>query len=409
MALVMYPYVYLLARAAFQEQSVCVIEISRTLGRSPWRSFTGVALPLARPAIVTGLSLVMMEVLADFGTVQYFAVDTFTTGIYRTWFGLGDQSAAAQLAALLMAFVFALVLLERYTRGRARYHHTSRRYRPLPGYRLRGVRLVLALVACGLPILLGFVLPAVQLGYWAVLTADDMIDARFLSLATNTLLLAVVAALLAVLVALVLAYAVRIGGSPVVRAGTRVAAMGYAIPGSVIAVGIMLPLAALDNALIGWMRAVFGVNPGLLLTGTVFALLYAYLVRFLAVSLNTVEASLGKVTGSMDDAARVFGLGPGATLRKVHVPIISGSLLTAGLLVFVDVMKELPATLIMRPFNFDTLAIRAFELASDERLEDAASAALAIVMVGILPVVMMSRAISRSRPGSAGEGNANTP
>lgn len=272
----------------------------------------------------------MMEVLADFGTVQYFAVDTFTTGIYRTWFGLGDQSAAAQLAALLMAFVFALVLLERYTRGRARYHHTSRRYRPLPGYRLRGVRLVLALVACGLPILLGFVLPAVQLGYWAVLTADDMIDARFLSLATNTLLLAVVAALLAVLVALVLAYAVRIGGSPVVRAGTRVAAMGYAIPGSVIAVGIMLPLAALDNALIGWMRAVFGVNPGLLLTGTVFALLYAYLVRFLAVSLNTVEASLGKVTGSMDDAARVFGLGPGATLRKVHVPIISGSLLTAG-------------------------------------------------------------------------------
>ncbi|MEN2980128.1 iron ABC transporter permease [Tistrella bauzanensis] len=399
MTLVLYPYVYLLARAAFLEQSVCVIEIGRTLGNGPWACFRRIALPLARPAIVTGVTLALMEVLADFGTVDYFAIDTFTTGIYRTWFGLGERAAAAQLAAVLLSVVLALILIERVSRGHARFDQTSRRYRPLPGYPLRGWRGAGALVACGLPIGLGFLLPASALGLWALtssLTSGD----GFPRLVLTSLALAASAAVLAVAAALVVAYARRLAPGRLSAVSARIAALGYAVPGAVIAVGIVVPLAFIDGAIIDGVQALGFGNPGLVLTGTIAGLLYAYMVRFLAVSLNTVEASLGKVTASMDDAARVFGLGPGATLVRVHAPLVSGGLLTAGLLVFVDVLKELPATLILRPFNLTTLAMRTYELAGDERLADAAAPALAIVAAGILPVILLSRAIARSRPGA---------
>jgi iron(III) transport system permease protein len=400
MGLVLYPYVYLLARAAFIEQSVCMLEASRTLGRGPWRGFFQVALPLARPAIATGVALALMEALSEFGAVQYFAVDTFTTGIYRTWFGLGDSRAASQLAAILMAVVLVLLLIERRSRGQARYFHTSTRYRPLPGYRLTGIWRVLAVLACLLPIFFGFLLPGAQLLVWSIQTADRMIDLTLLRLAWNSISLAVLAAVLAVVVAAVLAYGVRLRPSFLTIGATRVASMGYAVPGAVLAIGVLVPFAWLDNTLDGWMRSTFGVSTGLLLSGTLIALLFAYLVRFLAISFNTVEASLAKVTPNMDGAARSLGLGAGRTFFRVHAPIIGGSLLTAGLLVFVDVMKELPATLIMRPFNFNTLAVRSFELASDERLADSASAALAIVLAGLVPVILLSRAIARSRPGA---------
>ncbi len=399
MGLVLYPYVYLLARAAFIEQSVCVLEASRALGRGPWRGFFQVALPLARPAIATGVALALMEALSEFGAVQYFAVDTFTTGIYRTWFGLGDSRAASQLAAILMAVVLVLLLIERRSRGQARYYHTSTRYRPLPGYRLKGIWRALAVVACFLPIFFGFLLPGAQLLVWSIQTADRMIDLTLLRLAWNSISLAALAAVLAVVVAGVLAYGVRLRPSFLTIGATRVASMGYAVPGAVLAIGVLVPFAWLDNTLDGWMRSTFGVSTGLLLSGTLIALLFAYLVRFLAISFNTVEASLAKVTPNMDGAARSLGLGAGRTFFRVHAPIIGGSLLTAGLLVFVDVMKELPATLIMRPFNFNTLAVRSFELASDERLADSASAALAIVLAGLVPVILLSRAIARSRPG----------
>jgi iron(III) transport system permease protein len=390
----------MLARAAFLEQSVCVLEASRTLGSGPWRSFRQIALPLARPAIAAGMALALMEALNDFGTVQFFAIDTFTTGIYRTWMGLAQPAAAAQLGAVLMLFIFGLLLFERVSRGGAKYHHTTGRYRNLPRFPLSGWRAALAFLFCAAPIVLGFVVPAWILVDWAILTAPEMIDDRFLHRALNSFTLAVTAAVAAMLVAVLLAYGQRLHGARPVRVAVRIAGLGYAVPGSVIAVGTLVPLGFVDNAVDGWMRANLGVSTGLLLTGTITALVFAYLVRFLAISFNTVEASLGKVTYSMEGAARTLGAGPLATLGRVHLPVMRGSLLTAALLVFVDVMKELPATLIMRPFNFDTLAVRAFELASDERLAEASSSALAIVLVGILPVILLSRAIARSRPGN---------
>ena len=401
LAFVLYPYVYMLARAAFLEQSVCVIEIGRTLGRGPWRSFTSIALPLARPAIATGVALALMETLSDFGAVQHLGVATFTTGIFRTWFGLGDPAAAAQLAAILLAFVFLLLVGERLSRGRAQFHHTSRRYRELPRYRLRGGPAALAFLACALPIGLGFLLPGGQLLAWLSQTAGDSMDSRLWGHAANSLMLAAGASAIAVMVALLLAYGVRLNASPVARGAARVAGLGYAVPGSVIAVGILIPLAWADNTLDGWLRASFGVSSGLLLSGTITALMFAYVVRFLAVSLNTVDASLAKVTSAMDGVARTLGMGPAATVARVHAPIIAPSLMTAALLVFVDVMKELPATLILRPFDFNTLAVHAFELASDEQLREASAPALAIVAAGLIPVALLSLAISRARPGRA--------
>jgi len=399
LTLALYPYVYLLARAAFVEQSVCVLEVSRTLGRGPWRAFAAVALPLARPAVAGGVALALMETLADFGTVQYFGVDTFTTAIFRTWFGLGDPRAAAQLAAVLMLLTLGLVALERLSRGGAHYHHTSRRYRPLPRPRLAPAAAALALLACALPVLLGFVVPAGILLRLAVEGGDPLFGWAFLTFAGNSLILAGGAALLIVGAALLIAYGQRLAPSPLMRGVARLSGLGYALPGSVIAVGILIPFAALDNTVDAWMRRQFGVGTGLVLSGTALALLYAYLARFLAVGLNAVEAGLGKITPSMDAAARTLGRGPTATLVQVHAPIMLGSIATALILAFVDVLKELPATLIVRPFNFDTLAVRVYTLASDERLAQSSTGALCIVAVGLLPILILSRMLARSRPG----------
>jgi len=401
LTLVLYPYVYLLARAAFLEQSVCALEVSRTLGCGPWASFHRVALPLARPAIAAGTALALMETIADFGTVSFFGIQTFTTGIVHTWFSMGDRVAAAQLSAVLLCFVIAVLLLERWSRGRARYFHTSGRYQRLPGYPLGGWRAAVVTLFCALPLVLGFLLPTGILLVMTATAGDTQFGPRFLLLAWNSFTLSTITAVLAVLLAVIMAYAIRLRPNRLAIAANRIAALGYAVPGTVIAVGVLIPFALFDNALDAWLRARFGVSTGLLLTGSIAALVFAYLVRFLAVSLNTVEASLGKIKPSMDDAARSLGRGPAATLARVHAPLMWGSLLSAGLLVFVDVMKELPATLIMRPFNFDTLAVQAYNLASDERLSEASTASLAIVVVGILPLILLSRAIARSRPGAA--------
>ncbi len=397
LSLVLYPYVYLLSRAAFLSQSLCVLDVSRTLGNGPWRTFFTVALPLARPAIVAGLSLALMETLADYGTVQYFGVSTFTTGIFRTWYGLNNAAAAAQLSALLLLVVFMLVIIERGSRRQARYHHTSQRQQQLSRFRLTGWRGFWSFLICFGALSLGFLLPAGQLLWWALTTAEESLDGRFLNLIVHSLLLAGSASVLALLLALFLGYGKRLEKRWPVRVAVRMAGMGYAVPGTVIAVGVIIPFAAIDNALDAWMRQQFGVATGLLLSGTLMALLFAYLVRFLAVSLQTVEAGLAKIRPSMDEAARSMGSGSREIIGRVHIPMLKGSLLTALLLVFVDVLKELPATLILRPFNFNTLAVRAYELASDERLADASYAALTIVMVGILPVILLSRSITHSR------------
>jgi iron(III) transport system permease protein len=394
---VLYPYVYLLARSAFLERASGMLEAARTLGMGPWRAFFAVSLPLARPAIAAGIALALMETLADYGTVAYFAVNTFTTGIYRAWFSLGDRVAAAQLASMLLGFVLFLLMVERISRGRARYNNTTGRNRPMAGAHLSGLNAALAILVCSLPLVMGFVLPALLLLKMALAEGDAQFGERFIMLARNSFVLASITALIGVLLALLLAYGARLSKTTLANALNRLVGLGYAVPGAVIAVGVLIPVTRLDNWLAGQWVHWFGYNPGLLLTGGIAALIYAYLVRVLGVALHTVESSLAKITPNMDDAARSMGLGQGETLCRVHMPMLRGSLLTAALLVFVDVMKELPATLVMRPFNFDTLATQAYTLASDERLAEASTASLAIVAVGLLPLIILSRQISRSR------------
>ena len=399
LSFVLYPYIYLLTRASFIEQSVCVLEVSRTLGCSSVGAFRRVALPLARPAIMVGLSLVLMETLADYGTVQYFGVSAFTTGIFRTWFGMDNSLVAAQLSALLLLFVAVFLYLERRSRAQLSFHHTSNRYSPLLKQKLKGIHAFSAFIICFVPLLLGFIIPAGFLFDWAISSYSGAFNKDFYILLLNTLMLAFITSLLALAIALFLGYTNRNSCSFINKILVRFVSMGYAIPGTVIAIGVLIPFAWFDNRLDEFFRSHLNFSSGLLISGTLFILIFAYLVRFLAVSINTVEAALSKIKPEMDEIAKTSGLLHFSIVKRIHIPIMRGSLLTALLLVFVDVLKELPATLILRPFNFNTLAVRTFELANEERLADAALPALAIVIVGIIPVIMISNLISRSRPG----------
>jgi iron(III) transport system permease protein len=391
----LYPYVYLLARAAFLEQSRNSIESARLLGLGAWGAFFKVALPLARPGIAAGTALALMEALADFGTVSYFAVQTFTTGIFRAWLSLGDSVAAGQLASCLLAFVALVLIMERSSRGKAKFHSVTARKRA-PPQRLRGLPAFLAFAACFAPLFFGLLLPASILAQLAWEEGLGAIGTRTARLIGNTFTLAGMTAAVAVLVATLMAYAGRVSRSTLVTAANRAAALGYAIPGAVIAVGILVPLGKFDNALADWLKVQFGFETGLIFTGTIIALVYAYLVRFLAIAFQTVDAGLARITPSMDDAARSLGLGPSETLARVHAPMLWTSLLGAALLVFVDVMKELPATFAMRPFNFDTLAVEVYNLAKDERLGEAAFPSLVIVAIGLVPLIILSRQMRRS-------------
>jgi iron(III) transport system permease protein len=397
-ASVLYPYVYLLARTAFLERGSGLMEAGRSLGLSTWRGFLRISLPMARPAIAAGVALVLMETLADYGTVAYFGVQTFTTGIYRAWFSLGDRAAAAQLAMCLLGFVLLLLALERASRGNARFHAGGLRRQPPPGVRLDGWQAGVAIGACSIPLLLGFVLPCGVLLHMALTDGDAQFGARFLGLAYNSVLVSTLTAALAVGLALLVAYARRLDPRPLSRLAHWMAGMGYALPGSVIAVGVLIPLARFDNGLTLWLRSAFGWDTGLLLTGSIAALVFGCVVRFLASALQTIDSALQRITPHMDDASRSLGLTPVHTLQRVHLPLLRRGLLTAALLVFIDVMKELPATLVMRPFNFDTLATQAYTLASDERLAEASTASIAIVAVGLLPLIIICRQIANDRP-----------
>lgn len=394
-SLVFYPYVYVLARAAFLERSGSLMEAARSLGLSTRRAFFRVALPMARPAVAGGVALVVMESLAEFGAVSYFGVQTFTTGIYRAWYAFGSPVAAAQLAAALLGVVALVLLLEKLSRGRARFFETSHRLAILP--QLSPARTVLVWLLCLLPLAGGFLLPAALLLNMALADGDVQFGAKYLALAGNSFTLALVASLLAALLALLLAYAARLHPGPWMDATKRIASLGYAVPGTVIAVGALIPLTAMDHALILFMREHYGMNLGLVLTGSAIALVFAYLARFLAVALNAIESSLARIRPSIDDAARSLGAGRSALLARVHLPMLASGILSAVLLVFVDVMKELPATIVLRPFNFETLATQVYILAADERLTEAATPSLAIVAVGLIPVILLSRAIRRSK------------
>jgi len=398
MGLVLYPYVYLLARSAFLEQSVSVLEVSRVLGKGPWQTFKTVSFPAARPAIVVGVSLALMETLNDYGTVDFFAVYTLTAGLIDVWLGMGSLAGGAQIASSMLVFVILLIVLERMSRRHQKvYQQASSRFKTLPTYSLKGWRSALAFGLCALPVIAGFMVPVLVLGQLSIVYFDRSWTPEFKSYALNSLTLSAGAALVALLVALFIAYARRLREGRVLRVATRAASLGYAVPGAVLAVGILIPFATFDNALDAFMRNWFGVSSGLLLSGTVVAVMFAYVVRFLAVAVGQVESSLEKISPSVDMAARTLGFRAGQTLIRYHLPLIRGGLLTAVMVVFVDCMKELPATLLLRPFNFETLATYVYRFASDEMLGEAALGSLTIVAVGLLPVAFLSRMISRSR------------
>ncbi|MEP3276918.1 MAG: iron ABC transporter permease [Stappiaceae bacterium] len=396
MSVVLYPYVYLTSRANFMMQSACTLDVSRTLGAGPWHLFLKIALPLARPSVTIGVSLALMECLNDIGAVEFFGVKTLTFSIYDTWLNRGSLAGAAQLSCAMLFVVFALLWVERYARRKQRFTLTSTRHRALPSYVLSPRHAALATIACALPIILGFVLPALLLLDFASRRLETIMDPAFIAAVRNSLVLAGAAALVTICCGLVLAYSQRLWQSPLLKGLARVAGIGYAVPGTVLAVGILYPLATFDNFVDGISTRFFGFGTGLLLTGSGIALIYAYVSRFMAVALGQIEAGLGKVAPSLDMASRTLGHSAWATLYKIHLPMIRPVLLSAALLVFVDCMKELPATILLRPFNFETLATTVYAVASRESFEDGALPALAIVLVGLIPVILLARTSSKT-------------
>ncbi|GIX23166.1 MULTISPECIES: iron ABC transporter permease [Caldimonas] len=389
----LYPYAYLLTRAALAERGVQLMEAARLLGAGVVRRVRTVALPLARPALAAGVALALMETLADFGVVSYFGLNTFTTGIYRAWLSMDDRVAAAQLATVLLLVVAVLLWLERRAQRRLRFATARPGAAQGPEARpivLRGRHAAWAWVLCALPVLLGFVLPVGVLLHllWqeARYAELGLPWARFAQWGWTSLRLAALAALAAVGLALALAFAQRDRPGPVLRAMARVVSLGYAVPGAVIAVGILLPAA--------WVQAYWPDSGATAwVTGTALGLIYAYLVRFSAVALQSVESGYARIPTTLDESARMLGATRWRLLGRLHLPLLRRSALAAALLVFVDVMKELPATYVLRPFNSDTLAVIAYQMAKDERLGEAALPSLAIVLVGLLPVILLSRAL----------------
>lgn len=398
MTLVLYPYVYLLARSAFLEQSVAVMEAGRTLGCGPWKSFFRIALPMARPSLAIGLALALMETLNDFGTVDFFAVRTLTAGIFNVWLLMGNLGGGAQVALVLMLFVVILVLVERHGRRGRRYHDLATRHMSLVRFPLGTWKGLLAFSACFFPVLLGFIIPASQLLFFAIKRFDESWTPQFIDYALNSLTVSLLAATLATLIALFMGYATTMRRMQrLASVAVQCASLGYAIPGAVLGIGLLVPLGYFNTGLQQWLQAAFGISAGQIISGSLVGLVLAYVIRFLALALGTVQAGLGRIRPSLGMAARTLGCTPRRALWVVHVPVLRGSLLTAVLLVFVDCMKELPATLLLRPFNFETLATYVYQFASEEMLEQAALASLAIVVTGIVPVVLLSLSISAAR------------
>lgn len=384
--LVFYPYVFLLARAVLEQRSGRMLEAARLLGRGPWSVFFHVAMPLARPALAAGLALVLMEILNDYGAVTYFGVTTFTTGIFRAWFSLGDLDTAIRLSTILMMVVLLVLGLERWQRGGARYDEGGAAMRPAARYRLRGAPAAAAFAFCALPLLLGFILPVAQLALWAWELGAPA-DPELLVLARNSFVLAAVAALLCVVVAVVIVYAARLDRTPLTRSAGKLALLGYSVPGAVIAVGVLVAVLAAGRAM--------GGSGTTLVTGSVAALLFGYVVRFMAVGYLSVESGFARVGASLQAASRVLGATPLRTLLRIELPLLRRALLAAVTLVFIDVIKELPLTLILRPFNFDTLATRAFQLASDEQVAQSAPAALLVIGTATVVVLLLQTTLAR--------------
>ena len=394
LSLVLYPYVYALARAAFSSQALSLLEAGRMLGHSPMKVFFSVSLPLARPAIVVGVTLASMETLSDFGTVDYFAVRTLTTGIFDVWFGMENQSGAAQIALVLLTFIILLVWLERTSRKKQRVNANSRINSTLR-LELKGWRSALAIICCGLPILFGFLLPAIILAIYSSYSFDLFKYADYLAYTGNTLFLATGTAVLCMMLGIFIGYSQRLSSHWSVKLATRISTIGYAIPGAALAIGLIISFGAMNEIIIPISEHFSLSAQSFFLSGGVVALFFAYTIRFLAISVGSVESGLEKITPNMDMASRTLGSGPFSTLCRIHIPLLRPALIAGSILVFVDTMKELPATLILRPFNFETLATFVYQYASDELLVECAPAALTIVLAGILPVILLNAAIDK--------------
>lgn len=393
LALVLFPYVYLLTRASFLEQSVSLIHSSRLLGCTPWQSFRRLSLPLARPAIMVAVSLVAMETLADFATVHFFAINTLTTAVYDTWLGYGSLATAAKLSCLMLLAVVLLIALERRSRSRQQVFQKSMGHEQPLRYPLKGIRRALAGLWCWGLVLAGFGLPFVILLDYGVRYFELSWTPEFVRFAGNSLLISALTALLAMGIALLLGFFRRLDGGIKSLLPLRIAAMGYAMPGTVLAIGVLVPLTALDFAINDLAEWLGRQGPGLLLTGTLTAIVFGYLVRFVAIAIGSVESSMGKISPSLDMAARSLGQGDGGMLRRVHLPLVRRGLFAGAMLVFIESMKELPAALLLRPFNFDTLATHVYQFVSDEMLERGALGAIVIVLVGLLPLIWVNRSL----------------
>ncbi|MDP7151571.1 MAG: iron ABC transporter permease [Paracoccaceae bacterium] len=387
----LYPYVYLLARTAFREQSGCGFEVAQSLGAGPFTRFRRLGLPLARPAIAAGAAIVMMETINDFGTMDYFAVQTLTTGIFSVWLESNNAGGAAQIAVVILMLVVLLVALEKFSRKKVRHYSLSNRARPLDHVRLHGWAAWAATALCLLPFLVGFVLPVSVISWHALGNLDQFTAKGLIAALTNTLVVGGIAASVTVLAALFMVYGVRLSGRRLPQFLLPVTTIGYAAPGAVLGVGLLIPLAAMDNAVADAIWAATGYDIGLIMTGSAFALVLAYSVRFFAIAQGAADAAMGRVSPSLPMAARSLGRSLGGTLKDVYMPLIRGSVGSALLLVFVDSVKELPATLLLRPFNFETLATRVHQQASLENLGDAAPSAVLIVLVGLAAVILLAR------------------
>ena len=393
LSLVLFPYIYLLARTAFMEQSLSLAHASRIMGCSPWQSFWRLSLPMARPALAVGVALVAMATAADFATVNYFAVPTLTTAVYDTWLGYGNLTAAAKLSAIILLVVFSLIGFERFARRKQQLFQKQSRIQVTDLYRLSMTQTLVALSFCGMLLLLAFLLPFGILLSYAIGYFEQSWDKSFWQLSLNSLSLALITSLLCCLIALLLMFVRRISPRQSDALPSRLASTGYALPGTVLAIGVLVPLTMLDFAINDLADLVGIAGPGLILTGSVMALIFAFCVRFVAIAIGSVESSYKRISPSLDMVSLTMGQTPRQLLRRVHLPLLAKGLFAGALLVFIESMKELPAALLLRPIGFENLATYVFQFASDEKLEHGALAAIVIVLVGLVPLIYLNRSL----------------
>lgn len=394
-ALVLYPYLFLIFKTALREQSFKLVQASQLMGLSPIQSFLRVSLPLGRGAIVAGITLISMEAMADFATVNYFAVSTLTTAVYDTWLGYYSLTAAAKISGIMLLILFLTIMVERFSRRNQAVYERQSSVNSATLYRLKGGAAWAASLACTVVLVLAFILPVGVLVKYAVVYADEAWNGAFFSYAWQSFKVAIVVSLVTILLSLLVLFYQRIAKHAYPLIPGRLASTGYALPGTVLAIAVLLPLTQLDDALNNWLEP-FGLSPGLLLSGTLFAMIFAYVVRFYAIAHGALESSFLRISPSLDMASQSMGKGPLQTLRKVHLPLLKRGILTAGLLVFIECMKELPAALLLRPFNFETLATHVFQYVSDEQLELASISALLIVLVGLIPLYFVNRSMEQN-------------